>query len=139
MKNGLNDRLSDMNQFWMAIDPKKPNLFTRNGGFEEYDSLLMYYAGIGGNFNETSRFRKYDGNGNRVLIHELTDENYLLKPNYTYEIEIFIKDGNTSVFVDNEEFFHFKDTNTPLSKGYFGIRTTWSHHVIENFEVFRLK
>jgi rhamnogalacturonan endolyase len=138
MAEGTNDRLSDMNQFWMARDPRNPNLFTRIGTFAEYDSLLMYYAGIGGNYNETTRFRKYTGDGNRVLVHDLTDEAHLLKPNHTYLIEIMVKDGETSVFVDRDEFFNFKD-DSPLSSGYFGIRTTWSRQEIDDLEVYRLK
>jgi Domain of unknown function (DUF6250) len=53
---GRNDRLSDLNQFWMAIDPRNENLFTRSGISSEYDSLLLYYAGFGGNSNTTMRF-----------------------------------------------------------------------------------
>ena len=44
INNGHNDRLSDLNQFWMATDPRKENLFTRSGPFSEYDSLQLYYA-----------------------------------------------------------------------------------------------
>jgi hypothetical protein len=62
---GKNDRLSDLNQFWMATDPKSDSLFTRQGKFEEYDSLNLYYVGMGGNRNTTTRFRKYDGNGDK--------------------------------------------------------------------------
>lgn len=137
-EDGPNDRLSDMNQFWMASDPRNPDLFTRSGSFAEYDSLLMYYAGIGGNYNETTRFRKYTGDGNRVLVHDLTDQAHLLKPNHTYLIEIVVKDGQTNVLVDGEEFFSFMDDN-PLTRGYFGIRTTWSRHEIDDVEVYRLK
>lgn len=138
MEDGPNDRLSDMNQFWMASDPRNPDLFTRSGAFAEYDSLLMYYAGIGGNYNETTRFRKYTGDGNRVLVHDLTDEAHLLKPNHTYLIEVVVNDGQTKVFVDEEEFFSFTDDH-PLTKGYFGIRTTWSRHEIDDVEVYQLK
>lgn len=138
MEEGTNDRLSDMNQFWMAADPRDTNLFTRKGGFEEYDSLLMYYAGIGGNYNTTTRFRKYTGDGNRELISDLTDEKYLLKPNHTYLIEILVRDGTTKLFLDNMEIFHFEDDKL-LSKGYFGIRTTWSRQIIDDVEIYRLK
>lgn len=138
MEEGPNDRLSDMNQFWMAVDPRNPSLFSREGSFAEYDSLLMYYAGIGGNHNKTTRFRKYRGNGNRTLIHDLTAEPYLLKPNHTYQIEIEVKDGVTRLFVDDQEFFHFKDEE-PFTKGFFGIRTTWSRQVIDDVEVFSLR
>ena len=138
MDNGPNDRLSDMNQFWMAGDPRNPNLFTRKGAFGEYDSLRMYYAGIGGNYNKTTRFRKYDGNGGRFLYHDLTDTSHLLKPNHTYRIEVVVYRNTTRVFVDNEEFFSFTDQD-PIQSGYFGIRTTWSRHEIDDFKVYRLK
>jgi len=58
---GKNDRLSDLNQFWMATDPQNKNLFTRKGKFADYDSLSLYYVGMGGNKNTTTRFRKYNG------------------------------------------------------------------------------
>ncbi|WP_294067464.1 DUF6250 domain-containing protein [Proteiniphilum sp. UBA1028] len=138
MEGGRNDRLSDMNQFWMAVDPQSPTLFSRDGAFKEYDSLLLYYAGIGGNYNKTTRFRKYTGDGNRLLIHDLTEQPYLLKPNHTYQIEIVVKDGITKLFVDGREFFHFEDEN-PLTKGYFGIRATWSRQIVDDVEIFKLK
>ncbi|WP_423130237.1 DUF6250 domain-containing protein [Gaoshiqia sp. Z1-71] len=138
MDGGPNDRLSDMNQFWMAGDPRNPVLFTRKGAFAEYDSLRMYYAGIGGNYNNTTRFRKYNGNGGRILYHDLTDTTRLLKPNHTYLIEVMVYKGTTRVFVDNEEFFSFTDPD-PIESGYFGIRTTWSRQEIDDFKVYRLK
>jgi rhamnogalacturonan endolyase len=73
MAGGVNDRLSDLNQFWMAHDPRNANLFTRSGVLESYDSLQLYYIGMGGNSNRTTRFRKYEGNGQRTLIQEFTD------------------------------------------------------------------
>ncbi len=81
MENGPNDRLSDMNFFWMASDPNNPNLFTRTGLFKEYDVLQLYYAGIGGNFNTTSRFRKYEGTEGKDVVKEYTDKEHLLQPN----------------------------------------------------------
>ena len=35
MDSGRNDRLSDLNQFWMAQDPKRKNGFTRSGEFSQ--------------------------------------------------------------------------------------------------------
>ena len=61
VEQGLNGRLSDFNQFWMTIDLRNENLFTRTGVFSEYDPLLLYYVGLGGNDNSTTRFRKYTG------------------------------------------------------------------------------
>lgn len=137
MENGENDRLSDLNQFWMATDPEDVNLFTRSGSFRSYDDLRMYYAGIGGNRNTTTRFRKYPGNGERTLIYDLREDEYLLKPNKTYLIQIVLQEGVTKVFVDGEEYFSYKDKDA-LTQGYFGFRTVESHQKIDEFKVFRL-
>ncbi len=138
MNNGKNDRLSDLNQFWMAIDPRQENVFTRNGIFSQYDSLRLYYAGIGGNSNSTTRFRKYQGTGERSLLFDLQDEQHLLQPNRNYLIQIVVYNGTTQVFVDSEPYFSFKD-NEPLTEGYFGFRTVKSHQEVEHFKVYELK
>lgn len=135
---GRNDRLSDLNQFWMAIDPLNENLFTRSGIFSEYDSLLLYYVGFGGNSNTTTRFRKYTGNGERVLLSDLTDQEHLLKPNKIYSIKIVVYNGISKFFVDDKEFFSFQDTNS-IAEGYFGFRTTQSRQEIDDFKIYRLK
>lgn len=133
---GKNDRLSDLNQFWMATDPQNKNLFTRKGKFADYDSLSLYYVGMGGNKNTTTRFRKYNGKGERKLLQEYTDEAHLLKANHNYHITICIKDGVTNFSVDGKEYFSFTDEN-PLNKGFFGFRTTHTRHEISNFRVMR--
>lgn len=138
MNNGKNDRLSDLNQFWMVSDPRNPNLFTRNGVFKQYDSLLLYYVGFGGNTNSTTRFRKYNGKGERVLYTDLTDKEHLLQPNKEYTITTIVYNGVTKFFVDGKEFFSYADPE-PLREGYFGFRTTESRHEIDNFKVYQLK
>ncbi|MGK9477831.1 exo-rhamnogalacturonan lyase family protein [Melioribacter sp. OK-6-Me] len=135
---GYNDRLSDLNQFWMALDPRNKNLFTRDGTFSSYDSLCLYYAGIGGNSNTTTRFRKYQGNGQRTLIYDFNDEKHLLQPNKTYFIQIVVYNGTTSFFVDGNLYFSYKDSE-PLTEGYFGFRTVKSHQEVDDFKVYRLK
>lgn len=132
-----NDRLSDLNQFWMASDPKRNILFTRRGKFEEYDSLLLYYVGVGGNSNSTTRFRKYNGSGERVLLHEYLNKPYLLEPNKVYHIKIIMKDNTTSFFVDDKVYFFYRDPES-IKTGYFGFRSTSSHQVIDNFRVYEL-
>ena len=52
MKGGKYDRLSDLNCFWAANDPKNPdNLFARsewrNGVFKNYNTLDLFYVGYG--------------------------------------------------------------------------------------------
>ena len=78
LDTGKNDRLSDLNQFWMASDPHNPNLFTRNGKFEAYNNLQLYYVGMGGNTNKTTRFRKYQSSGTKPVIKEYLDAPHLL-------------------------------------------------------------
>ncbi|MBC3846546.1 methyltransferase [Winogradskyella echinorum] len=138
VENGSNDRLSDLNQFWMANDPNNLNLFTRNGTFSQYHDLELYYFGIGGRSNTTTRFRKYLGTGERYLVTDHTDPQYFLKPNKTYHIKTVIYNGTTKVFIDGEEYFSYTDS-APLTSGYFGFRTTKSRHLINNFKVYRLK
>lgn len=138
MNNGKNDRLSDLNQFWMATDPRRENVFTRSGVFSEYDSLRLYYAGIGGNTNRSTRFRKYQGTGERTLLFDLQDERHLLQPNRNYLIQIVVYNGTTRFFVDDEPYFSFED-DAPLTEGYFGFRTVKSHQEVVDFKVYELK
>ncbi|GGF23280.1 hypothetical protein GCM10011339_09180 [Echinicola rosea] len=138
MADGTNDRLSDLNQFWMATDPENENLFTRGGKFAEYDSLSMYYVGFGGNYNGTTRFREYQGDGEKTLLFDLDDEDHLLKPNHWYTIKIKVEDGLVSYWVDGEKFFEYQD-ETPLTEGYFGFRSTWSRHEIDDLKIVRLE
>jgi hypothetical protein len=138
MNGGHNDRLSDMNQFWMATDPLRENLFTRSGTFSGYDSLHLYYAGIGGNNNSTTRFRKYLGNGERKLVVDFQNKQHLLQPNTTYLIQLVVYNGTTKVFVDGWQYFSFTD-DKPLTEGYFGFRTVDSHQEMDDFKVYKLK
>lgn len=136
-KGGANDRVSDLNQFWMASDPVNTNLFTRSGNFSQYDNLRLYYVGMGGNNNSTTRFRRYPGDGERSLLDEYTDPAYLLQPNTDYHIEIICFKGLTQFIVNGEVYFNFKDPD-PLVEGNFGFRTVRNHETIDNFKVYRL-
>jgi rhamnogalacturonan endolyase len=134
---GANDRLSDLNNFWMAKDPRNKELFTRNGILESYDSLQLYYVGMGGNTNRTTRFRKYEGNGERKLLQEFTDAAHMLQPNKVYHIAIVVKNGVTSYWVDGQCYFSYHDP-APLQEGYFGFRSTKSHQEVSQFKVYQL-
>src|SRR5688500_17191861 len=62
---GANDRVSDLNCFWMATDPLFPGRFFersswRKGLFWNYYSLNLYYMGFGGHNNSKTRMRKYN-------------------------------------------------------------------------------
>lgn len=135
---GERDRLSDLNMFWAASDPENANLFTRTGVLEEYDSVRMYYVGMGGNTNSTTRFRKYEGNGERRLLGEYLDANHLLEPNKEYLVQIVVYNGTTDLYIDGQKFFGYVDP-APLTTGYFGIRTTKSHQLVDDFKVYKLK
>lgn len=135
MNNQKNDRLSDFNVFWQATDPKTGTLMGRNPAFENYDSLRLYYVGFGGNANTTTRFRKYQGNGERTILAEYTDATHLLMPNKTYHCRIVFKKQTMRFYIDDVLFFNFKDKKS-LKSGYFGFRTTQSRHLIDNFRVF---
>lgn len=134
--NGPNDRLSDCNQFWMATDPHNLNLFTRNGKLEAYDNLELYYVGMGGNTNKTTRFRKYEG-GARTLIKEYLDTAHLLQKNREYHLTITVVNGTTTFLVDGQPWFTYTDPK-PLTSGYFGFRSTWSRQAIRNFKITQL-
>jgi rhamnogalacturonan endolyase len=112
---GRNDRLSDFNQFWMASDPHNSNLFTRSGKFEEYDNLQLYYVGMGGNTNKTTRFRKYESGGTKPVIKEYLDAPHLLKANKIYHIQIIVNKGVTSYWVDGECYFTWTDPSPAIS------------------------
>lgn len=133
-----NDRLSDMNQFWMATDPRNSDLFSREGLFEEYDSLQLYYVGMGGNANTTTRFRKYEGNGQKPLLQEYQDADHLLRSGKEYHIKITVEKGRTSFWVDGKLYFGYDDP-VPLKEGYFGFRSTWSRQEIRDFKVYQLE
>jgi hypothetical protein len=136
--SGANNRLSDLNNFWQASDPNNPTLFTRKGVLAEYDSLSLYYAGIGGNSNSTSRFRKYPGNGERTLLQEYTDEAHLLHTDSMYGLTIVCKNGTTQFWVNGNLWFSYTDPQ-PLPAGYFGLRSTKSRQWVRGFRIWEIE
>lgn len=138
MQGGKNDRLSDLNVFWMATDSLQNKGFTRKGSFNEYDSLSMYYVGFGGNYNTTTRFRKYTTKGHKQILAEYTDAAHLLQANKTYSIEIVQLNGVVQFIVDGALYFSYQDKQ-PLTYGYFAFRSTRSRHTISNFQVYSIK
>jgi hypothetical protein len=140
---GPNDRVSDLNCFWMARDSRKPSdLFAtlRSGKFSDYDLLTCYYVGQGGNSNTTTRFRRYIGQaGNRPLLpeHDLTAKEFLLVPNVTQTIHLLAAGSTIGYFRDGRRLFSYEDPH-PYTTGWFGFRTVTSHLELKNFRVHRL-
>lgn len=139
------DRLSDLNCFWMASDPRHPdNLWKRekwrSGIFLNCYSLQLYYLGYGGNHNSTTRFRRYDGNEAGIIdpqarpavLKEYTDAAHLLKPNHWYHVRITNEGNRISYYIDGKRLVDFRDAE-PLTEGWFGFRTTLSRTRITNF------
>ncbi|MET0266148.1 MAG: DUF6250 domain-containing protein [Duganella sp.] len=132
------ERLSDLNFFWEAQLNAAPGASpsSRSGKLEEYDRVPMFYAGVGGNTNTTTRFRYYDGSGERKLLQEYLAKDYLLKANHPYRIRIVVDAKGTRLYVDDREYF--SAPGPQAGGGYFGLRTTQSRQKVENFVVRRL-
>ena len=141
-KGGAHDRVSDVNCFWMAREPKSDATFpaSRSGKFSDYDSLFTYYVGMGGNNNSTTRFRRYDGTAARPLLpeHDLKEKKFLLEANHTYHIRLVARDGVAEYWSDGQKIFTFQDP-APLTSGWFAIRTVKSHLEVRNLRITPLK
>jgi len=93
---------------------------------------------MGGNYNTTTRMRRYNGNGELKIIGEYKDNAHLLQPNKTYHIKITVQNGTSKFFVDNVLFFEFTDPD-PFTKGWFAIRSTKSHQEIDEVKIWALE
>jgi hypothetical protein len=143
---GPNDRVSDLNSFWMATDPKAPeDLFKqyRSGKFAEYNSLKMYYVGLGGNGNTTTRFRRYIGNErDRPLLPE-NDLSTAQQPskgivaNKVQSVTLIADDHLIQYWRDTEKIFETIDPQ-PYITGWFAIRTTKNHLQVRNLRIIQL-
>lgn len=140
-KGGPNDAVSDVNAFWMATDTRVPsgNVLERrrSGAFADYDELRTYYAGIGGNRNTTSRFRRYLGRKDeRPLLpqHDLGAREHLLEPNRPYRIRLVADGRRVELYRDGKRMFQLDDPE-PYTRGHFGLRTTKSHLRVRDFSV----
>lgn len=140
---GPNDNARDLNCFWMSIDPKYPNdIFRdkeRTGQFRTYDQLRHYYVGYGGHKNTQTRFRRYNGLGERPLLpqHDLSRPEFMITPNKTHKIQIVTVGNRTQYLRDDDVIFDFTDEE-PYLEGWFAFRTVSNHMTVENFKVTRL-
>lgn len=144
------DRLSDLNCFWMA---SRPDLDRRTsqplygdprqipGRFLDSYRMQLYYVGFGGNSNKTTRFRRYTGDERGVdsvqyrpaILTEYTDAAHLNVANRWRHIRLTSStDGHVTYEIDGEKLVDYLDPQ-PLTEGWFGVRTTWSRLRITNF------
>ena len=139
---GPNDRVSDLNCFWMARDARSPDdLFAtrRSGKFEDYNQLRCYYVGLGGNGNTTTRFRRYIGDPEiRPLLpgHDLLGAGDLLTPNRWQTLQLVAAGGLIQFRRDGRVVFDMRDPE-PYTSGWFGLRTVKNHMRVRNFRVYR--
>jgi hypothetical protein len=134
-RDGPNDRVSDLNCFWMAGDA----LVTRSGKFADYNTLRGYYVGQGGNTNTTTRFRRYIGDPVlRPLLPEHDLKAPLLEPNKPMKIRLVAHGSHIQYSCDGHVIFDYNDPQ-PYTRGRFGFRTTFSHIEIKGFRVWRVR
>jgi hypothetical protein len=132
-RGGPNDRVSDLNCFWMASDARRH----RSGAFAEYNNLRAYYVGQGGNGNTTTRFRRYIGDAVlRPLLPEYDRKAPLLEANRPMKIRLAADGGRIQYWCDGRRVFEYSDS-APYTQGRFGFRTTFSHVEIRKFRVYR--
>jgi hypothetical protein len=140
---GGNDRVSDLNCFWMARDARNlADIFAvaRTGKFADYNQLHCYYVGLGGNTNTTTRFRRYIGDPVvRPLLpeHDLKGAENLLKPNATQTIQLVAGGRLIQYYRDGKRLFEYVDPE-PYVSGWFAFRTTQNHMEVRGFRVFEL-
>lgn len=136
-EGGPDDAVSDVNAFWMAHDVGSTDIHPRSGAFAEYDDLLTYYVGIGGNRNTSTRFRRYIGKpGNRPLLpeHDRADAAAMLQPNRWTHVVLIADGHHIAVERDGATLFTLEDRE-PYSAGHFALRTTKSHLRIRNLTI----
>jgi hypothetical protein len=142
-EGGPNDQVSDLNVFWMAnnVDGQQPVFaHVRSGKFEEYNALLTYYVGLGGNRNSTTRMRRYIGDPVLRPLrpgYDLADPQYLLVPNKPQTIRLLANGKVIEYWRDGTRIFHMED-DAPYENGWFGFRTTYSHLRISKLRIRRL-
>jgi hypothetical protein len=130
-RGGSNDRVSDLNCFWMASDAN----VKRSGKFADYNTLRGYYVGQGGNTNTTTRFRRYIGDPVlRPLLPEHDLKTPLLEPNTPMKIRLVADGHHIQYSCDGHVIFDYQDPD-PYTRGRFGFRTTFSHIEIKNFKI----
>jgi hypothetical protein len=139
-EGGVNDQVSDLNVFWMAgnRDGTEPVYARpRTGRFADYNDLLTYYVGLGGNRNTTSRFRRYIGDPVARPLrpeHDLSATEAMLRPNAWQTITLIADGRHIEYRRDGQSLFVLTD-ESPYVQGWFALRTTYSHLRIDNLRI----
>jgi len=143
VEGGPNDQVSDLNVFWMAnnVDGQAPVFaHARSGKFEEYNTLLTYYVGLGGNRNTTTRFRRYIGDPVLRPLRpgdDLAGVPFMLVPNQRQAIRLVANGKDIEYGRDGTRIFHMEDS-APYEHGWFALRTTFSHLRISHLRIRRV-
>ncbi|RVU43935.1 DUF6250 domain-containing protein [Rubrivivax rivuli] len=158
----LAGRISDLNLFWHATEPDGREPAPRNGAFASYDSLRLYYAGIGANGNATTRLRHYSGTGARTLLDgwadgaEATpqDRRGAMTPatrlvaGQPVLLQLLSRAPTPAdpvharLVKDGQPLFTLQagaDTPAPLQRGWFALRTTASRLQLRGFELWQCR
>jgi len=142
-EGGPNDQVSDLNVFWMAnnVDGQQPVFaHVRSGKFEDYNTLLTYYVGLGGNRNTTTRMRRYVGDPVLRPLRpgdDLAGDPYMLVPNRRQTIRLVANGKLIEYWRDGTRIFSMEDA-APYESGWFALRTTYSHLRVSNLRIRRL-
>lgn len=139
-------RVSDLNLFWHATEPDGREPAPRSGAFASYDHLRLDYLGFGANSNRSTRLRHYPGDGRRLIVDGFADPPELepadtrgpmtpatrLVEGEAMAVELHAGGGRTQVRVRGQLLF---DAPTPLTHGWFALRSTASRFEIRDFRV----
>jgi hypothetical protein len=129
--------------------------------------MHSYYASTGGGKNTTTRMRRYPRAVDGTLVWHAAWQgldgqlDYLLVPDREILVQLVAYDDVVQYYNDGKLFYEVKRGDpittrldggtatggavwgegdyTPYTAGYFGFRSTHSHHVIRDFKVYRLK
>lgn len=152
------DRISDLNMFWNAVDPRAaggdPTLSTFDGALNSYNPVKLYYVGYGANGNTTTRLRRNDGTDSRPQITGystpasataddraggMTASTTLVAHQPT-QVRIVSRaatpaDPSTLRWYANGALVFSHTDPAPYLEGWFALRTTTSHWQIRDFKV----
>jgi pectate lyase len=136
------------------------------GDFSSYRKIRAYYASTGGSKNTTTRMRRYPRMIDEKLVRHPAwtsldgQSEHLIRPDREILVQLVAYDDIVQYYNDGRLFYEVKRGDavttlldrsdamgsatwgngefTPYAEGYFGFRSTHSHHVIRDFNVYRL-